>query len=277
MTMPAFAFDLDAYLIRIGYTGPRTPTAAVLAEIQRLHVFTIPFENIDVLLGRPIRIDLPSVERKLVHDRRGGYCFEQNTLLQAALTSLGFRVTPLVARVRWQVPSDVRTALTHMTLLVEADGRRWLADAGFGSGSLSAPLHFDTETEQLTPHEPRRLIMRDGLHVHQTMHPTGEWSDLYEFASRPVPAVDFAMGNWWTSTYPTSRFVQNLTLSLSAAGLRRTIFNREFSTRWTDGRTEHRVIESPKDLLDLLDRSFGLRLPADTRITVPAAPWPDEC
>src|SRR4051812_2008631 len=97
------AVDLDAYFRRIGYSGSRTPTFEVLAAIHERHVRTIPFENLDILLGRDIRIDLASVSRKLVHDQRGGYCFEQNTLFAGVLRALGFVVRPLIARVRWQL------------------------------------------------------------------------------------------------------------------------------------------------------------------------------
>src|SRR4051812_45556722 len=94
-------FDLDAYLARLGVTGPLAPTPEALDRVHLAHASTIPFENLDLLLGRPIRIDVPSLQAKLVGDRRGGYCFEQNTLLAAALGAIGFRVTPLAARVRF--------------------------------------------------------------------------------------------------------------------------------------------------------------------------------
>jgi len=143
--------DLAAYLARLGYTGPRTPTRDVLAEILRRHVCTIPFENLDVLLGRPIRTDADSVVRKLVHDHRGGYCFEQNHLLLYALRALGFAAEPMIARVRWQVPAETATGLTHMLVRVALEGRDWLADAGMGSLSLTAPLEMIDGLEQDTP------------------------------------------------------------------------------------------------------------------------------
>src|SRR5437879_2803488 len=97
--MPAEHFDLDAYLRRLSYAGPRARSLAALGAIVAAHAAAIPYENIDVLLGRGVRLDIAAVQRKLVHDRRGGYCFEQNTLLEAALRSLGFAITSLVGRV----------------------------------------------------------------------------------------------------------------------------------------------------------------------------------
>lgn len=270
---PAASFNLDAYLDRIGYTGPRTPTASVLAEIQFRHVCTIPFENLDLHLGRGIRIDLASIERKLVHDRRGGYCFEHNTLLGAALTALGFVVTPLAARVRWQVPADIETALTHMILLVEAEGQRFLADGGFGSGSLSAALLLDTEAEQTTPHDVRRLV-REGSAFSHRIKLSDEWAEVYRFTLQPTLTVDYEMANWFTSTWPQSRFRLNLTAALTSPDRRASLLNREFTLRFNDGRVEKRQLETPDELLSVLANHFGLSFPAGTRFGSPGAPWP---
>jgi len=270
MTAP----DLDAYFARIGYLGPRTATLETLRAIQRHHVFAIPFENLDIPLGRGIRIDLASVERKLVHDRRGGYCFEQNLLLQHVLGALGFAVTPLIARVRWQAAPEVVTAQTHMMLRVELAGLPYLVDGGFGSASLTAPLRLDLlDMPQPTTHEPRRMLQRDGRYMQQTRLPSGEWADLYEFTLQPVPAIDFEVGNWWTSTQPLSKFTQNVIASAVGDGVRYTLLNREFNIRHLDGRVEPRLLATPDELLAVLSDSFGLRFPAGTRFSAPALRW----
>jgi len=116
--------DLDAYFERIGYRGERTATLPTLQEIHRLHPAAIPFENLNPLLGLPVRLDLASIEAKLVRSRRGGYCFEHNLLLAEVLERLGFGVTRLAARVLWNQPEDARTARGHMLLAVAVDGRR---------------------------------------------------------------------------------------------------------------------------------------------------------
>lgn len=149
----------------------------MLRSIHQHHVQAIPFENLDVLLGRRINIEPDAIADKLIGQHRGGYCFEQNTLLREMLRALGFTVTPLLARVRWQVPADDTTGLTHMALAVEAEGRRWLCDVGFGALVSPIPLSFETDAEQLTTHEPRRLIARHGRVTHQTK--LGDtWHDL---------------------------------------------------------------------------------------------------
>src|SRR5262249_12522387 len=123
--------NLDAYFARIGYTGERRAAHAVLDAVHLAHATSVPFENLDIFLGRPIRIDLESVQAKLVHARRGGYCFEQNTLFAAVLEQLGFPVTCLAARVR--LGASRVLPRTHMVLKVEAEGASWLADVGFGT------------------------------------------------------------------------------------------------------------------------------------------------
>lgn len=265
--------DLDAYCARIGYTGPRTPTPGTLEEIHRRHGRAIPFENLDVLLGRPINLELPAVERKLVHEQRGGYCFEQNSLLAEALRAVGFRVTPLIARVRWQVPDDVATPCTHMLLRVEAGGREFIADVGFGSRSLFAPLALEFDREQTSSLEPRRLVQRGRTIVHQSHAETG-WADVYHFTLDEAPRVDFELGNWFTSTHPQSRFRLNLFAVRAGDGCRYALFNNELATRHADGRVEKRVITSADELLDVLATVFGLHFPAGTRFGGPGAAWP---
>ncbi len=271
--MSAFALDLEAYFTRIGYTGPREPTLEVLTAIHQHHSRAIPFENLDVLLGRGINIEPAAIERKLVHDRRGGYCFEQNSLLRLVLTTLGFQVTPLIGRVRWQVPAETATGLTHVFLRVDFGERAYLADVGFGSRSLYAPLALEYDIEQTGSFELRRLIRRGSLVVHQTPWETG-WADVYQFALDPAPQVDFEIGNWFTSTHPQSRFKQNLVASIAGEGCRRVLLNREFITRRPDGDVEKHMIESPDELLAVLAEHFGLHFPAGTRFGPPGSPWP---
>src|SRR5690349_12744847 len=130
--------DLSAYAARIGYNGDFHPSLETLRVLHLAHATHIPFENLDILLGRPIRLDLDSLIRKLIDDRRGGYCFEHNALFAAVLEASGFRVRRLSARVRAGA-QGVRPRL-HMLLMAEADGEPWLADVGFGADGLLHPL-----------------------------------------------------------------------------------------------------------------------------------------
>lgn len=264
--------DLDAYCARVGYAGSRAPTLEVLRALHFQHVCHVPFENLDVLLGHRVRMDLPALEEKLVRQRRGGYCFEQNTFFAAVLRALGFQVTPLLARVRWQAPPEVRTPLTHMVLRVDLDGRPWLADVGFGSG-ITVPLALDTEDEQITTHDSRRVIAVAGKRMHQLRTPEG-WADVYEFSLEEPAPVDFELGNWYSCTHPAARFTNHLVVARVEPDRRVIIVNRELIFRDREGLAEKRDIASPAELLEILARHFDLHLPAGTHINPPAAPWP---
>jgi N-hydroxyarylamine O-acetyltransferase len=133
-------FELEAYLARIGYLGPRAPTLEVLRALTAAHAQAIPFENLDVLLGRRIALDVDALFDKLVRQRRGGYCFEQNGLFLHVLATLGFDVRPLSARVRLDRPRSDTPPRTHMFLRVELGNESWLTDVGVGGLSLTAPL-----------------------------------------------------------------------------------------------------------------------------------------
>src|SRR5215510_1408682 len=132
-------FDLDRYLSRIGWSGSRAPSFDTLAGVLRAHMTAIPFENLDVLLGRGVRIDLDSIYAKIVGARRGGYCFEHGTLVQAALAELGFAPVAHAARViMLRRREDV--ALTHMVITVSLDGRTFVLDPGFGGQAPLVPV-----------------------------------------------------------------------------------------------------------------------------------------
>jgi N-hydroxyarylamine O-acetyltransferase len=260
--------DLEAYFDRIGYSGPRAPTIAVLGDILLRHVCTIPFENLDVLLGRPIRTDAASLVQKLIRERRGGYCFEQNHLLLYMLRALGFIAEPMIARVRWQVPANVATGLTHMLVRATVDGQDWLADAGMGSRSLTAPLAMVDGLEQDTPHDRRRLVRRNDHFLQQTLF-AGEWQDVNLFRPEPAAAVDLELGNWYSHTHPQAHFRNNLMVARATANGRLSLLNREFSFRHRDGRTEQRELATADELLSVLAADFDLHFPEGTRFDSP--------
>ena len=124
---------LNAYFQRLGYQGERRPTLATLAELQHRHVRRLPFENLTPFLGEEVVLDIGALERKLVGDRRGGYCYEHNLLFLDVLKQLGFQARGLAARVFWKEHPDARPPATHMLLAVDIDGETWLVDTGFGA------------------------------------------------------------------------------------------------------------------------------------------------
>jgi len=266
--------DLDAYFARIGYPGPQEPTLPVLHALTAAHARSIPFENLDVLLGRSISLETEAIFQKLVHDRRGGYCFEQNGLLLHVLGALGFQVTPLSARVRLDRPRDFTPPRTHMFLRVELDGESWLTDVGIGGVSLTSAIRLAPEVGQETPHEPRRLVREGGRLFHQVRFGT-EWNDVCEFTLEEMPLVDRELANWYTSAHPQSHFKNRLLVARAMPdGRRVTVLNREFSVRERDGRAETRNLASGDELLEVMATHFGLNFPAGTRFGPPGSPWP---
>jgi len=265
--------DLDAYFERTGHEGPRSPTLATLHAITAAHTRSIPFENLDVLLGRGIDLDPAAVFAKLVVKRRGGYCFEQNGLLLRVLEALGFDVAAISARVRWQRPRDFTPPRTHMFLRVELDGASWLTDVGIGSMSLSAALRLEPDVVQATNHEPRRLVREAGRWFHQ-VRLDDAWHDVCEFTLEEMPGIDRELGNWYTSTHPNSVFRNRLWVARAGrGGERRSVLNRTFTVRSRSGKADERTINSPPELLTLLADEFGIVLPAGTDVRCPGLDW----
>ena len=250
--------DLDAYFRRVGYGGPRKPTLETLRELHRLQPQAIAFENLDPLLGRPVRLDPGSLEQKMVHGGRGGYCFEQNLLFAHALRELGFQVTELAARVLWNVPPGVNTSRVHMLLLVEVEGERYLTDVGFGGNVLTAPLLLDSDDEQATPHEPFQ-VLKDGAGYYLQFKMRGEWVKLYRFDLSEQLLPDHEQGNWFVSTHPNSIFVNGLMAARAESDRRYALSNNVLSVHRLNGASEKRTL-SAGELRDALGDLFKIKL-----------------
>jgi N-hydroxyarylamine O-acetyltransferase len=257
--------DLDAYLRRTGARAPLAPSAEALSDLQRAHLGAIPFENLDILLGRPILLDLGSLQDKLVAARRGGYCFEQNTLFRAVLERLGFTVTSLAARVRAGA-TGVR-ARTHMLLQVELSEGLFVTDVGFGADGPIRALPLEEGREHWLGPAGHRLRQEDGLWVLEG-NTDGQWSDLYAFTLEPQYPVDFEVANHYTSTYPGSAFVKSFTAQRLWPERRVILRNRDLTIR--EGRvTETTTIRDPEHLLEVLERHCDLPFPPGTRFSQP--------
>ncbi|HWD55792.1 MAG TPA: arylamine N-acetyltransferase [Acidimicrobiales bacterium] len=198
--------SLPAYLDRIGLAGSPAPG---LAEIHRAHATTIPFENFDPHAGIPVSLDLGHLEDKMVTRGRGGYCFEHNLLLGAALDSLdGFEVAPMLARVRLG-PEGSPRPLNHLLLRVSDRDGTWLADVGFGGGGLLDPLPFAAGPETGQSGWRYRLVEQGPELVLQVFQDDA-WTDMYGFVPEPAEAIDIAVNNWYTATHPESDFVKGI-------------------------------------------------------------------
>jgi N-hydroxyarylamine O-acetyltransferase len=257
--------DLDAYLARIGARAPLAPSLEGLTVLHRAHCAAVPFENLDVLLGRPIALDLPALEAKLVRGRRGGYCFEQNTLFKAVLETLGYRVTSLAARVR--VGATGIRPRTHMLLRVDLPEGPFVADVGFGGDGLVHPIPLAEGSETWVGRNGHRLRRECDLWVLQG-NAGGDWADLHAFTLEPHYPVDFEMGSHFTSTHPRSAFVLNLVVQRSWPERRVILRNRDLVVR-EDGTSTGTTIRDPEHLLEVLANVFGLTFPPGTRFSRP--------
>jgi N-hydroxyarylamine O-acetyltransferase len=253
--------DLDAYLARIGYERELAPTPDTLIGLHRAHALTIPFENLDILLGQPILLDLPSLQAKLVDGRRGGYCFEQNALFAAVLETIGFGVTRLAARVG--MGDSAPRPRTHMVLAVEAGDERWLADVGFGGDGLLDPIPFASHAPVRQDAWTYRLEREGDLFVVRSLHGDA-WLDLYAFDLQAQLPVDYEMANHFTSTWPGSSFVKHVTVQRPGPHERLVLWERSFVVQRVRGEEQTDVRDS-EQLLQILGDRFGLVFPEGTR------------
>ncbi|HSM12754.1 MAG TPA: arylamine N-acetyltransferase, partial [Thermoanaerobaculia bacterium] len=246
--------DLDRYFARLGDAGERMPTLATLARLQAAHLDAIPFENLDVRLGRPIALDLASLEAKLVGRRRGGYCFEQNTLFAAVLRALGFELDTLEARV---LPPGATSTLprTHMTLRVRLAEGDHLADVGFGGDGPLAPVPFDG-TPVAAGGETHRLARETGGIQVLQRRVEGVWTDLYAFSPTPALPIDYEVANHFTSTHPRSIFRQTLTAQRATVAGRHLLRGRTYTLRRGDASESRELYDA--GALELLRGTIGL-------------------
>ena len=197
--------DVDAFCERIGYDGARDPNADVLQALHRAFVLSVPFENLDIHLGRPILLDEAALFDKIVKRRRGGFCYEMNGLFAALLRALGFDVTLLSARV---VGTDGKAGpeFDHLVLLVPLSERR-LADVGFGDAFVH-PLRLDASGEQPDDKGPCRIARDGGKRAVERRTPEGAWKTLYFFTETPRRLDEFAGMCRYHQTSPDSPFTQ---------------------------------------------------------------------
>lgn len=251
--------NLNAYFDRIGFAGSIAPTLATLELIHALHPAAIPFENLNPLLGLPVSLELGDIAKKLVAERRGGYCYEHNLLLMAVLAELDYTVRPLAARVLW---SDVETRDSHhMLLAVEISGATYIVDVGFGGMSPTGPLRLRADVEQSTPHETYRLLGGEANQWTLEAKLDDAWRPLYAFDLVERSAADYAASNQYLSTDPASGFTGELRVALSPTGARLALHNTRFTTHTTGGGSEVRQLHSVAELREVLSGPFGIQLP----------------
>jgi len=262
--------SIDRYLERIGYSGSRSPTQDLLSALHLAHAETIPFENLDIHFGRPIRNDLEGLVDKLVVRRRGGYCFEQNGLFAAMLDGLGFRLRKVLGRATFGAPSPRPRG--HLLSLVEVGSRRWIADVGFGGYGLLEPVPFEIGRLHTAGGETYRIVHVETGGFELEMKETECWKSLYWFDETLCYPVDIDIMNFYHSYSPDSFFHQNRVVALARRGLRKTLTNGELKIiRGTT--VESLKIKDEDAYRRVLTKDFGIELPADCSSSI--RPRPD--
>lgn len=252
--------ELGAYFERIEYAGSCTPSLEMLSAIHRQHAATIPFENLNPLLGLPVKLDIQSLQQKIIRDKRGGYCFEQNLLLSQVLKSLRFDVRWLSARVLWNRPVGVPRGRTHMLLLVYINNEPFIADVGFGGLTLTSPIKLKPGIEQATNHEPFRLTKKENEFILEAKI-KDDWKALYSFGLQEQQLPDFEITSYYLCHYPESHFIKMLRAARSAPGYRYALNNNEFAIHQLNGPTERKILSTAEDVMKVLETVFLIRLP----------------
>jgi N-hydroxyarylamine O-acetyltransferase len=246
--------DEHAYLERIGYRGPREPTAETLRQLHQAHLLAVPFENLDIHLGQPIVLSLSAFYEKIVRRRRGGFCYELNGLFGWLLERLGFTVTRLSARVF--AGAQPGPDFDHLVLLVET-AERLLADVGFGDSFLE-PLRLDSDEASVQRGSSYRLTGSGQERVLERLQGS-DWEARYVVSLTPRRLHDFAAMCQYHQTSPDSIFTRMTICSLATAGGRITLSNDRLITTTAGGR-EERVVTGDEEYRALLKDRFGMDL-----------------
>lgn len=268
--MPDEAFNQDAWLARIGYDGQRVPTLDVLHRLIGAHACAIAYESLDIMLGRTPRLDLASLQQKMIERSRGGYCLEQNMLFRAGLRSVGFDVTSLQGRFVRGMAIDAPRGAIHMVLQVNLPEGPYIADVGFGNLAPTCALRLEPGLEQETPHERMRFVDVGGEPTLQAWI-GGAWEHVYRVIPYPRYDMEYEITNWYTATHPDQPYATNIIAARPRLdGTRLTMFNERVNLRYADGRVVRRDVAGREAYASVLRDEFGLDLSDDELDTIAA-------
>ena len=256
-------FDQSAWLKRIGYTGPLDPTLDTLHKLIFAHSHEIAYESLDIMLGRTPRLDLESLQRKMISGGRGGYCLEQNMLFREGLRSLGYKITSLQGRVVRGMAIDAPRPAIHMLLQVELPEGPYLADVGFGNLAPTSALLLKPGVQQDTPHEPMRFIEVGGELTLQAKL-SNTWEHIYRVIPYPRYDGEYEITNWYTGTHPDAPYQSNIIVAKPGPNRTRiTMFNARLTVRHATGEAERRLLKDEAEFRSVLRGEFGLNMSDD--------------
>ena len=261
--MATASFDKNAWLQRIGYGGTLEPTLSTLDRLIFAHSHAIAYESLDIMLGRTPRLDLESLQRKMISGGRGGYCLEQNMLFREGLGSLGYSITSLQGRVVRGLAIDAPRPAIHMLLQVNLPEGPYLADVGFGNLAPTSALHLRPGVEQETPHEPMRFVDVGGeLTLQAKLHDS--WEHIYRVIPYPRYDGEYEITNWYTSTHPDAPYRSNIIVAKPGPNKTRiTMFNARVTVRHANGEAKRRLLKDAAEFRLVLRDEFGLNISDD--------------
>ena len=251
-------FDIDAYIQRIKYEGEKLPAVDTLKSIHHSQLFTIPFENFDIQLGRGINLDPGAIFRKLVHKKRGGYCFELNGIFLMALNALGFSARALLARVHL---TGTPTGRGHQIELITIQKEQWIADVGFGGDTPRFPIPLIFNQPITHDGQTLRLVRDDLFGIILQSFKEEEWRDLYSFDLGYVCPADIDYGNHFTSTSSRSRFTFARVAALPVENGGITLLNNTLK-KVVAGKEIVQELSGGQGYLEALKTNFGIELDA---------------
>lgn len=250
-------FNITSYLERIKYEGKTDASYETLCNLHKAHTLNVPFENLNAYYKKPILLDRESLYKKIVENRRGGYCFEMNGLFSFILRELGFKVTGLLARV--EVDGTFNSAKTHQVLMIEIGGKRWLADVGFGRNGITEPLLLEEGIEQKQSGYIYRLL-KDPKFGYMLQNKVGdEYSYMYAFTLDECYPVDYVMSNHFTSTFPDSWFTKMKFCTKPTKEGRITLTDEHFKVA-KNGQVFEKRVSNEDEFNELLKKHFELDL-----------------
>jgi arylamine N-acetyltransferase len=250
--------EVRSYLDRIGYDGPVDRSAATLAALQECHVYAVPYENLDILHHIPLSLDIQDLIEKIVLRRRGGYCFELNSLFGWLLRELGFPVTDFIARF-WREESNLPPKRHHHVLKVEAENAFYLCDVGVGGIVHRRPIKMIAGVEHWQGDECYRLE-RDSYYGWVLCElKKGEWNRLYSFTEEPQLPKDFKMASFWCENAPDSKFKDDAMVAIRTREGRNTVAGKEFRIFTSDG-VRTFIPQSEQEFIEALSTYFGIMI-----------------
>jgi N-hydroxyarylamine O-acetyltransferase len=258
--MASGQFDRQAWLKRIGYNGSLEPSLGNLHKLIFAHSHAIAYESLDIMLGRTPKLDLESLQRKMIFGGRGGYCLEQNMLFREGLRSLGYKIISLQGRVVRGMAIDAPRPAIHMLLQIDMPEGPHLADVGFGNLAPTSALLLRPDIEQETPHEPMRFIDVGGELTLQAKL-LDRWEHIYRVIPYPRYDGEYEIANWYTGTHPDAPYRNNIIAAKPGPNRTRvTMFNSRVTVRRVTGEAERRRLKDEAEYRSVLREEFGLTM-----------------